>query len=39
MLLGLTDVLLQVNTFVLYPHHYDKEVLHKEVQIFFKAWF
>ena len=32
-------VLLQIKTFVLYPHYYDQEVLHEEVQIFFKAWF
>ena len=34
----LTPILLQVKTFVLYPHHYDQEVLPKEVQMFFKAW-
>ena len=32
-----TGVLLQVKTFVLYPHHYDREVLPGEVQTFFKA--
>ena len=30
-------VLLQIKTFVLYPHHYDREVLPGEVQTFFKA--
>ena len=33
----LTAVLLQVKTFVLYPRHYDQEVLPQEVQIFFKG--
>ena len=33
----LTAVLLQVKTFVLYPHHYDQEVLLGEVHMFFKA--
>ena len=33
----LTAVLLQVETFVLYPGHYDQEVLPGEVQMFFKA--
>ena len=33
----LTAVLLQVKTFVLYPHHYDQEVPPVEVQMFFKA--
>ena len=33
----LTTILLQVKTFVLYPHHYDQEVLPSEVQMFFKA--
>ena len=32
-----TAVLLQVKTFVLYPRHYDQEVLPGEVQMFFKA--
>ena len=35
----LTDILLQVKTFVLYLRHYDQEVLHEDVQIFFKSWF
>ena len=34
---SLTAVLLQVETFVLYPRHYDQEVLPGEVQMFFKA--
>ena len=32
-----TGVLLQVKTFVLYPHRYDHEVLPGEVQTLFKA--
>ena len=32
-----TDVLLQVKTFVLYPHRYDHEVLSGKVTMFFKA--
>ena len=32
-----TGLLLQVKTCVLYPHHYDHEVLPGEVQTFFKA--
>ena len=32
-----TGVQLQVKTFVLYPHHYDHEVLPGELQTFFKA--
>ena len=33
----LTVVLLQVKTFVLYPRHYDQELLPVEVQMFVKA--
>ena len=33
----LTAVLLQVKSFVLYPHHYDQEVFPEEVQMFFNA--
>ena len=33
----LTAVLVQVKTFLLYPHHYDQELLPGEVQMFFKA--
>ena len=33
----LSDVLLQVKIFILYPRHYDQEVLSGEVQMFSKA--
>ena len=34
----LTVVLLQVKTFVLYPNHYDQEVLSGEVQMLFQGF-
>ena len=34
----LTSVLLQVKAFVLYPCHYDQEVLPGEVQMFLGVW-